>query len=87
MLSPVGGWYDCIFPVLNHVQHQTLGKSLCSRVEVAQNRVAAPPTHQSDHVGVHDNHENVHAPLVMHGMGAFIFRFESNGVPTVVKDP
>ena len=52
VLVPVGGWDKRIAPVLDHAQCDLLCESLCRHVEVAQNNVAAPPTHKADHVCV-----------------------------------
>ena len=66
VLVPVGGWDKRIAPVLDHVQCESFRERLCRCVEVAQNDVAAPPTHKADRVCVETCHEEVHGAASPH---------------------
>ena len=45
VLSPVGEWYECILPILDHVRIHTFCEGINKFVEVAQNGVAEKPLH------------------------------------------
>ena len=50
-LPLVGGRDDRIVPILDHALHLTCCEGLYGRVELVDNKIAAPPTHESDCVG------------------------------------
>ena len=73
VLVPVGGWDECIVPVLDHARCESFREPLCRRVEVAQHDVPAPPTHEADRVCVNTCHEEGHGAAGPHQSRADVF--------------
>ena len=73
VLVPVGGWDECIVPVLDHARCESFREPLFRRVEVAQHDVPAPPTHEADRVCVNTCHEEGHGAAGPHQSRADVF--------------
>ena len=60
VLAPVVGWDKHIFPVLDHARREPHCEYLFCCVEVAQDCVAAPCTHEANHFCVDICHKEGH---------------------------
>ena len=74
----MGGQDYRIFPMLDHARHQTRREGLRRRVEVADHGIAAPPTHDSDCVGVNYCQDQCYGAYCSHRVCTDLGWFETN---------
>ena len=48
VISLVGRWDECIFPMLYHTRNQIYCEGLLGRVEVSKHNITATSTHESN---------------------------------------